>query len=753
MNPRTSTIALPARTSPNRLVSPCKGLFSCLTISFGKRTGQGLLTLLMLIFGLGSGIAQVVKPTEWTVSISPAAPKVGSIAELVFKVRIESGWYLYSSDFDPNIGPTVTTVKLKPSSSYETLGKLIPIHPKKKFDPIWNAEIKYFVGKAEFRQKVKIKAPVSEIGGAYDAQACTDVDGRCIPSNEDFIVKLSTTGSATTSDLQDQSAKAPTATNRSAQIDIKTASADTNNIKAQAEKQYFDSITSAKATTPLTTDSATVAIPTQPEGAQSDSLFGFFLLSFFAGLAALFTPCVFPMIPMTVSFFTKQQKSRAKGIRLALFYGFSIIAIYTIIGTVVARINGPEFANFLSTHWIPNLLFFVVFLLFGFSFLGAFEIVLPGTLVNRIDSESEKGGLYGVFFMALTIVVVSFSCTGPVVGSVLVASAGGAVLMPVIGMFGFSLAFALPFTAFAIFPQAMQRLPKSGGWLNSVKVVLGFIELALALKFFSIADQAYHWGILDREVYLSLWIVIFALLGFYLLGKLRFPHDSPVSHTSLPGLTMAIVVFSFVVYLIPGLWGAPLKQLSGYLPPINTQDFDLGKIAEFTGNLSAPSLSTSERCATPRHSEILHWPHGLNGYFDYKQALACAKEQDKPLFIDFTGHGCVNCREMEARVWSDPRVLKRLRENFVLVALYVDDKTELPQTEWYTSTYDNKEKTSIGKQNADFQITKFNNNAQPYYVTLGVKEQLLVQPRAHNLDVDAYIAFLDQAVANYKAGK
>jgi thiol:disulfide interchange protein DsbD len=380
------------------------------------------------------------------------------------------------------------------------------------------------------------------------------------------------------------------------------------------------------------------------------------------------------------------------------------------------------------------------------SFLGMFEITLPHWLVNKADAQADKGGYYGVFFMAITLVLVSFSCTGPIVGSLLVMSAGGETLKPISGMFAYSMAFALPFTMFAIFPNWLSTLPKSGGWLNSVKVCLGFVELALALKFLSIADQVYHWRLLDREIYLALWIVIFTLMGFYLLGKLKFSHDSDLPYLSVPRTLLAVVVFSFVVYMVPGLFGAPLKALSGYLPPQATQDFDLA-----TNGSSASAGATNTICEPPKYADFLTLPHNLQGYFDLEQAKKCAQEQGKPIFIDFTGHGCVNCREMEANVWSDPQVLKRLRENFVIAALYVDDKSELPQSEWYISTYDQKQKTTLGKKYADYQITKFNVNAQPYYVLMDAEENSLITPIAYEPNVQNFIKFLDAGVAAYKA--
>jgi thiol:disulfide interchange protein DsbD len=380
-----------------------------------------------------------------------------------------------------------------------------------------------------------------------------------------------------------------------------------------------------------------------------------------------------------------------------------------------------------------------------------FEITLPGWLVNKADKQADKGGYTGAFFMAFTLVLVSFSCTGPIVGAILVQSASGQVLQPIVGMLGFSLAFALPFALFAFFPSWLAGLPKSGGWLNSVKVVLGFIEIALGLKFLSIADQTYHWHILDREVYLALWIVTFTLMGFYLLGKLRFNHDSEVPYISVPRLIFAIITFSFVVYMIPGMFGAPLKVLSGYIPPETSLDFDLISIIredvkEFSGG---GGTAASTICDKPRYGDFLKLPHGLDGYFDYKQALACSKKQNKPLFIDFTGHGCVNCREMEANVWSAPPVLHRLREKFIVTALYVDDKTEVPENEWITSKYDGKVKKSIGRIYADLQISRYNINSQPYYVLLDTAGNMLAPPRAYNLHIDEFVKWLDGGLGNF----
>ena len=454
---------------------------------------------------------------------------------------------------------------------------------------------------------------------------------------------------------------------------------------------------------------------------------------------------------MTVSFFTGGTDSRARGIMKALVYGLSIILIYTIIGVIVARLLGEDGPNFMATHWLPNLIFFAVFVIFGLSFLGLFEITLPNALVNKADAQADKGGWLGVFFMAFTLVLVSFSCTGPIVATVLGLAARGETIMPVVGMFGFSLAFALPFTLFAIFPSWLKSLPRSGGWLNTVKVVLGFVELMLALKFLSMADLAYHWGLLNRDVYLVLWIVLSALLGLYLLGKFKLSHDSEITHLSVPRLLLAILAFSFMTYLVPGLFGAPLPLLAGYLPPQSNRDFTL---AASGGNSAAPLATTAANklCETPLYGDFLELPHGLTGFFDLEQAKRCAIAQKKPIFIDFTGHACVNCRKMEATVWNDPQVLKRLREDFIVVALYVDDKKELPKNEWYISRRDNKKKNTLGKQNADFQIVEYGVNAQPYYVLLNAEagNRPLVAPVAYEPDVADFLKFLDAGLAQYR---
>ncbi len=660
------------------------------------------IAFLLFAFFAIPALAQKITPAKWSWAIKPANPKVGDHAEIIFKVAIEKDWYLYSSDFDKDLGPTVTTVTFKPGAGYQTVGELKAVNPHSKNDTeIWNGTYTYFTGQAEFRQKIKITASDYTIEGSYDSQSCSNVSGLCVPIRGVFAL----------------SGKAE-----------KVVSADTAAVSV-IEPVTVDSVVAKPA-----------AVATPTETPEDDSLFAFFWIALGAGFLALLTPCVYPLIPMTVSFFTKQKGGKG----LAFLYGGFIVLIYVFFGTLLAFFAGASFANFLSTHWIPNMIFFTIFILFGISFLGAFEIVLPSNLVNTVDAKSDKGGFIGVFFMAFTLVLVSFSCTGPLAGSILIAASQGAFLKPIIGMLGFSLAFAIPFTLFAIFPGFMQKLPKSGNWMNEVKVVLGFLEIALAFKFLSVADQVYHWHLLDREIFLAIWIAIFTALTLYLFGKISLPHDGPSKNLSVPRTLFATAVLAFVIYLVPGMFGAPLKGLSGWLPPMNSQDFKGSQAAE-------PSTQKSDAL----YSDFLELPLGLDGYFDFEQAKAAALKANKPLFIDFTGHGCVNCRKMEEYVWSDPSVLQRLKNDYVVVALYCDDKTELPASKWYTSKVDGQEKKTLGDQNLDFQISRFNSNAQPHYVLLDPRkdDKPMVQPVAFDANVSHFVSFLDEGKSIYQSAK
>ena len=486
------------------------------------------------------------------------------------------------------------------------------------------------------------------------------------------------------------------------------------------------------------------------QGGGRSGLLALILEAILWGFAMLLTPCVFPMVPMTVSFFIKGSENKAQGRFKAIMYGLFIVLLYTVPICIIIGLTWllggdsvtADIFNWLATHWLPNILFFIIFMIFAASFFGAFEITLPSRWVNSSDKKSDGKGLGGVFFLALTLVLVSFSCTGPIVGTVLIKSTQGEFWTPMVTMLAFSVAFALPFALLALFPSLLKNLPKSGGWLNAVKVVLGFIEVALGFKFLSTADQTYHWHLLDREIYLAIWIVVFFLLGLYLLGKIRFANDSPVEHLNVLRLALAIAVFSFVVYMVPGMWGAPLKGLSGYLPPITTQDFVLDPVQN-GGSGTGGTLQVSGDGQSRKYSDFLEMPYGIEAFFDYEEARAYAQKTGKPLFIDFTGHGCVNCREMETRVWSDPRALKMLREDYVVCSLFADDKKVVDEAGWVT-TEDGKVLKSLGKINSHFALERFNVNAQPYYAILDPEtEEHKMPSRGYNLDVDDFVNFLE----------
>lgn len=511
----------------------------------------------------------------------------------------------------------------------------------------------------------------------------------------------------------------------------------------QAIKRQTDSIAKAKAEAAKKTGPASA-------GKEHKTPWDIFIGGFLGGLLAITMPCIYPLLPLTVSFFTKKSGSRAKAITQSILYGLCIIVIYVALGMLITILFGSSALNEIATNGVFNMFLFILLVVFGISFLGAFEITLPSSLANKLDQNSERGGLTGLFFMAATLVVVSFSCTGPIVGDLLAAAATkGERLAPAMGMFGFSLALALPFTFFALFPSAMKSLPKSGGWLNSVKVVLGFLELAFSLKFLSNVDTAYHWNWLNRDIYLSIWIAVGLFIVLYLLGKIKFSHDSDLKSISVPRVFIAMFMLAFVIYLVPGLWGAPLSPVSGLLPPPGSQEFDL------TSSSSGPSAAAPAQkvdVGEKKYEQVFaRGKHkGLNEWYDYKQALQVSKELKKPILVDFTGWNCANCRKMEAQVWIDPTVHKHLQDDFVLLELYVDDKTDLPANEVYTSTLTGRKITSIGAKNSDYQTTKFATNSQPYYVILDSDGNVLVPPQGANYSVDNYINFLNSGISAYK---
>ncbi|MBE0655387.1 MAG: thioredoxin fold domain-containing protein [Bacteroidales bacterium] len=475
-------------------------------------------------------------------------------------------------------------------------------------------------------------------------------------------------------------------------------------------------------------------------------MMGFIIITFLLGLAAILTPCVYPMIPMTISFFMRETKNKTLVVIKGLIFGLSMIFVYTGLGVLVALTGlDANFGNVISSHWIPNSIFFILFVIFAMSFLGMFEIVLPSGFVNKLDKQADRGGLLGSFFMGITTVLVSFSCTGPIVGSLLAEAAGGEAMRPIVGMFFFSLAFALPFTLLAIFPSMLKTLPKSGGWLNSVKVVLGFLMLGFGMKFLSSMDQAYHLNIFTREIYLAIWFVLAVLLGFYLLGKIRFSHDSEMSHVKVPRLLFAAAVFVFAIYLFTGIFGNELKSIGAFIPPKSSQSFQLGGTARV---LTADTQSETF-CGPGKYDELFHLPHGIKGYYDFEDGVNCAIEKDKPIFLDFTGHFCSNCKQMENQVWTDPEVLQRLKEEYVVISLYTDDKTRLPESEWI-QLEDGKVLKTIGEMNVYFELERFKTFATPWYVLMDADGNLLAEPRGKDLNIESYLAFLDEGIKNFK---
>jgi len=529
---------------------------------------------------------------------------------------------------------------------------------------------------------------------------------------------------------------------------VRAAQADTSGVVFTTIPTAADSIAAQKKLQKPTAVKAAGATIAKNEE-KPKTLWQIFIEGFLGGFAALLMPCIYPLLPLTVSFFTKKAGSRQKAVFQSLIYGLSIIVIYVSLGFIITLCFGSDALNSLATNGIFNLFFFLLLVTFGASFLGAFELTLPSSLANKLDENSDKGGLSGIFFMAATLVVVSFSCTGPIIGSLLVeAATKGERLGPAVGMLGFSAALAIPFTIFALFPSALKTLPKSGGWLNSVKVVLGFLELAFALKFLSNVDLAYHWNWFDREVFLSLWIAIGVLLFLYLIGKIKFSHDSPVEHLSVFRTFLSIIVFAFVMFMIPGLWGAPLKVISGFLPPPATQDFYLTNGGGSSDTAPQQSVSIKDKKYEDLFRRGKH--AGLNEWYDYDQALQVSKELKKPVIIDFTGWNCANCRKMEQEVWSNPEVHKRLQNDFVLLELYVDEKQELPKEQQTVSSFSGKKINTIGNKNSDYEASKFNVNSQPYYVIINAKGDVLVPPQGANYSVDNYIKFLDSGKAAFQ---
>ncbi|MBE6209674.1 MAG: thiol:disulfide interchange protein [Rikenellaceae bacterium] len=704
--------------------------------------------LSMLICGL-MAMAQT-NPVKWSASLQ----KVDDATyQVVVEAAIGRSFHIY--DMGPYDDVTATAITFEPSEGYELVGEVVPsVEPKVAFDEVFGHDVGTWEGRVRFVQTVRPRNN-TDIKFSVEWMACNE--GSCIPPAEksftleikDFVAPVAV--------LPSEPQRIRTIAAMKVEPTAKTEQTAPTTAPAQEQKVDIPLVPLTEAepveeSTEEVAESAPESVVEsveEPTAESGHSIWAVIVEAVLWGFAALLTPCVFPMVPMTVSFFIKGAENKRRGRFKAFMYGLFIVLLYTLPIAVIilaTRVIGGEAVtsdifNWLATHWLPNIVFFVVFMIFAASFFGAFEIVMPSSLVNKADKGSERGGLGGLFFMALTLVLVSFSCTGPIVGTVIVKATSGEFWEPIVTMLAFSVAFALPFTLLALFPSLLKNLPKSGGWLNSVKVVLGFVEVALGFKFLSVADQTYHWGLLDREVYLAIWIVVFTMLGFYLLGKIRFAHDSEVKSVGVVRLSLAIAVFSFVVYMVPGMWGAPLKALSGYLPPISTQDFVMG---------SAPVVETAESNGA-KYSDVLHLPHGLQGYFDIEEGLEAARRENKPVFLDFTGHGCVNCREMEARVWSDQRVLDLLGE-YIIIALYSDDKLALPESEWIT-TEGGKTLKSIGKKNSYIVNTRYGVSSQPAYLLLDAEGRQIVPTRGYDLSVEGYVDFLEEGIETYKNRK
>lgn len=665
--------------------------------------------LFIFLFLIGSvSNAQIHNPVTWETSVEKIAEQEFN---LIITADIEQGWHLYSQKV-PDGGPIPTTINIEvDTDNYELIGSPEEGEGHEEYDNVFDMDIKYFEGRAVFKQKIKLlNNDTIDIKGVLEFMVCDDTN--CLPPTE---VDLAFNADPSSLEL------------------VKQDIAPSNSFLQKSEALDVSEKNNA----------ATDEITGASKKEKKKSLWTLFILSFFAGFAALLTPCVFPMIPMTVSFFTKQSKTRAIGIRNAVLYGASIVILYVFLGTVVTYFFGADSLNALSTNVWFNLIFFLLLIIFAVSFLGAFEITLPSSWGTKVDSQADRGGLIGIFFMALALAIVSFSCTGPIVGTALVAAAAQGGTAPIISMLGFSLAIALPFSLFAAFPGWMNSLPKSGGWLNTVKVFLGFLELALAFKFLSNADLVLqgHW--LEREVFIAIWITIFGALAFYLFGKIKLPHDSELSHISVGRLSLGLITMAFTIYMIPGLWGAPLKLISGFPPPMHYSESSYG-----VGYTKLSDGGTGTLLEIPEDAKL--GPHDIVSFLDYEKGMAYAKKVNKPVMIDFTGHACVNCRKMEERVWSDSRVLQVLKNDIVLISLYVDDKRALPLDEQYTSAINGKKVTTIGKKWSEFQINKYKANAQPYYVLIDHEGNNLNEYSAYNPNIDEYLAWLQEGIGNFK---
>ena len=656
------------------------------------------LTLIFFLLTTLVSNGQMLHPAKW--EFTSKEKKDGKI-ELQFKVILDEEWHIYSQ-FTPDIGPVPMKLSFEPADCYSRIGKVLEPKPIDEYDSSFGGRVLMFGNEVIFRQEIKLIGSGCRIKGRIDYQACKE---SCILLDTSFVFNIGKAKNEKTELLPELTPD----TTKPSEAESIQSNEDFNPGK---EEQLEQGCGEGASESPNT----------------NRSFLAIFIAGMLGGLLALLTPCVFPMIPMTVSFFTKRSGSRRKGISNALIYAASIILIYVTLGLLVTVLFGSDALNELSSNAFFNLSFFVIFVIFAISFFGAFEITLPSWIINKADSASDRGGLIGIFFMAFTLSLVSFSCTGPIIGTLLVEAAQGqSYIGPLAGMFGFSFALAVPFALFSLFPNWLSSLPKSGGWLNTVKVSLGFLELALALKFLSNVDLAYHWGILQRELFICIWVIIFLMLGLYLLGKIKLSHDSDESHISTGRLMFSILVLTFTIYLIPGIWGAPLKLISGFPPPEFYKEWKTG---------------TESEC-----------PHNLNCFHDYEEGMRYAKSQGKPVMLDFTGWSCVNCRRMEDKVWSDPAVLKKLTNDYVIISLYVDDKMVLPIDKQFTSSTSGKLIKTTGNKWSDFQASVYGTNSQPFYVLIDNKSKILAQPIGGMMSINDYLSYLDEGLCRYKLRK
>lgn len=682
------------------------------------------ITILFLLLSMTlMGFAQIQDPVKWTYTVKDLNE---SQSELVFTANLDAGWHLYSQYTDSE-GPIAIYFEFTPSKDYKLIGKVQEPKPHEEYDNDFKCTVRSFSGKVAFRQKIeRLTDKNFKVKGTFGYQLCND--GSCIaPDDRNFSFSV-------------KGALQPKAEEVAA---VEDTVADTAELLQEQEEPMVDTATAVLAET-----------SDEPAEKKDQSLVVVFLIALLGGILTMFTPCVFPMIPMTVNFFMHNSDDLHKNRRQAWMFGFSIVFLFAVLGAILALVFGPEALYFIGTHWLPNLIFFVIFFVFALSFFGLFEIKMPEKWINKSDEQADKGGLLAPFFIALTTVLVSFSCTGPILGAALVGLTTSSTdrWVSLITMLGFGIGFAAPFTLLAMFPQVLKNM-KSGSWLNTVKVVFAFLELAFGLKFLQMADLYCNWGLLPRDIYLALWIVIFGMLGFYLLGKLRFKGDDEVKEISTLRIFLAIADLAFVVWMIPGLWGAPLKGLSGFLPAPNSQEFDIAKIvADNRPAVTAEgTVQLGQLPADRKYADVLHVPLGFEAFFDLNEAKAYAREHNKPIFLDFTGKTCANCREMENNVWVDPEVRRIMNEKYVICSLFADENTiELPEEEWVTDQNGRVLKT-LGRRNLNYQKTQFNMNAQPYYVIIDADGNVLTKENyKYDRDVQKFIAYLNEGLTNFK---